>query len=289
MLVRVLTISVAGSIFAGGVLAQAPSDAPASPLDQKEASPEQKQRAEDLAVLTTTASRSTLTLPHAGRTELRREPAYRWSNSVGTSIGRHVKDAALFFWMADERPIAVTTVVWYTELGLFQEFLSLSAGPLTASRGPNAIWAPEQAGVTFQPVPDAPSPANNAAGRLNQMKALARRFQGEVVKGPPTYPEGSIWQLRLLPRPLMRYGAPEQSVGDGALFALCQDADPEACLMLDVRGDDKRPAWYFAMAPLTSRELRIRYDEDLVWSKPLIAPASDPKRPYYVLGPIKAP
>jgi hypothetical protein len=289
MFVRVLTISLAGSIFASGVMAQAPSSAPMSPLDQRQVSPEQKQRAEDLAVLTDTAGRSTVTLPNGGRAALWREPAYRWSNSVGTSIGRHVKDAALFFWMAEERPIAVTTVVWYSELGLYQEFLSLAAGPLTASRGPNAIWAPAQAGVTFTPVPDAPSPANNAAGRLSQMKALARRFQGEVVKGPPTYPEGSIWQLRLLPTPLVRYGAPEKPVGDGAVFVLCQDSDPEACLMLEVRGDDERTAWNFAMAPLTSRELKISYDDNVMWSKPLIRPASDPKRPYYVLGPIAAP
>jgi hypothetical protein len=59
--------------------------------------------------------------------------------------------------------------------------------------------------------------------------------------------------------------------------------------MLEVRGSDERPAWQFAMAPLTSRELRIRYDGELVWSKPLIAPANDPKRSYYVRGPSKAP
>ena len=110
-----------------------------------------------------------------------------------------------------------------------------------------------------------------------------------MVKGPPTYPEGSIWQLRLLPRPLVRYGAPEQSVGDGAVFGFCQDSDPEACLVLEVRGSDERPAWHFAIAPLTSRELRIRFDEDLVWSKPQIAPANDSKRPYYVFGPTAAP
>jgi hypothetical protein len=282
MLVRALTVSLVGWIFAGSVMAQTPSNPEAE-------SPEQKQRAEDLAVLADAAGRSAISLPNGGRAELRREPAYRWSNSVGTTIGRHVKDAALFFWMADERPVAVNTVVWYSEIGVYQEFLSLSPGPLTASRGPTAIWTPAQPGVTFQPVPDSPSPANNAAGRLSQMKAIAGRFRGEVVKGPPTYPEGSIWQLRLLPRPLVRYGAPEKLAGDGAVFAFCQDSDPEACLMLEVRGEGQRSAWNFAMAPLTSRELKIWHDEELVWSKPLIRPASDPRRPYYVLSPNGTP
>jgi hypothetical protein len=281
MLIRVLTVALVGLIFAPCVMAQAPPAAASLP--------DQKQRAEDLTALTNTAAQSTITLPNGVQAKLWREPAYRWSNSVGTSIGRHVKDAAVFFWMAEERPIAITTVVWYSELGMFQEYLSLSAGPLTATRGPNSIWDPMQAGIAFQPVPDAPAPAGNAAGRLSQMKALARRFRGEIVKGPPTYPEGSIWQLRLLPTPLARYGIAEKAIGDGAVFALCQDSDPDACLMLEVQGSNERPVWNFAMAPLTSRELRVSYDDNVVWSKPLIAPAKDPKRPYFVLGPIAAP
>jgi hypothetical protein len=282
MLSRALTVWLAGLIFAGRVMAEPPSN-------PEPESPEPTQRAEDLAVLADTAGQSVLTLPNGVKAELRREPAYRWSNSVGTTIGRHVKDAALFFWMADGRPVAVTTVVWYSEIGVYQEFLSLAGGPVTASRGRTAIWAPAQPGVTFQLVPDAPAPAPNAAGRLSQMKSLAGRFRGEVVKGPPTYPEGSIWQLRLLPRPLVRYGGPEQPVRDGAVFAFCQDSDPEACLLLEVRGEGERSAWQFAMAPLTSRAVKVWYDEELVWSKPLLRPASDPKGPYYVLSPNSAP
>lgn len=282
VLIRALTISLILSILPRCGLAQEPSSAPISVL-------EQKQRAEDLSVLIKTAERSTVALPNGARAKLWREPAYRWSNSVGTSIGRHVKDASLFFWMVEERPVAVTTTVWYSELGIFQECLSLSTSPLTASRDSSVIWSPAQPGVTFQPVPDAPSPAKSAVSRLSQMKGLTKRFQGEVVKGPPTYPAGSIWQLRLLPTPLVRYGAGEKPVGDGAVFAFCQDSDPETCLMLEVRGDDERPVWHFALAPLTSRELRISYDENLVWTKPLKAPANDPKQPYYVLVPTTLP
>lgn len=282
MQLRAFTILMAAGIIAGAALAQ-------SPPTPNEDSADAKQRAEDLAVLTNTAARSPIRLPNGTRAELLREPAYRWSNSVGTTIGRHVKDAALFFWMADERPVAVTTVVWYSEIGIYQEFLSLATGTVSAMRGSSSVWTPTQAGINFQPVPDAPQPANNAAGRLTQMKAIARRFHGEVVKGPPTYPEGSIWQLRLLPRPLVRYGAAEKIVGDGAVFALCQDSDPEACLLLEVRGNDEKSAWNFAMAPLTSRELKIKYGDELVWSKPLIRPASDPQRPYYVLSPNTVP
>ncbi|HUQ72963.1 MAG TPA: hypothetical protein VM165_25770 [Planctomycetaceae bacterium] len=280
----VLVATLTAFLFAEVSSAEEPPSATREPV-----TPDQKRRADDLAVLANVAGRAPIVLPNGGRAELQREPAYRWSNSVGTTIGRHVKDAALFFWMADDRPVAATTVVWYSELGLYQEFLSLAPGPLTASRGTNAVWAPTQAGVTFQPVPEAPSPAANAAGRFSQMKAIAGRFRGEVVKGPPTYPEGSLWQLRLLPRPLVRYGAQGEPARDGAVFALCQDSDPEACLLLEVRGDGDRSAWHFAVGALTSRELKVWYDDNLVWTKPLIRPASDPKRPYYVLSPNAVP
>jgi hypothetical protein len=43
------------------------------------------------------------------------------------------------------------------------------------------------------------------------------------------------------------------------------------------------------MGPLTSRETKGWCDDTLVWSKPLIAPPNDPKRPYFVAGPFAAP
>ena len=76
---------------------------------------------------------------------------------------------------------------------------------------------------------------------------------------------------------------------DGAVFAFCQDSDPDVLLMLEARVADRDPEWHFAMGPLTSREAKGWCDQALVWSKPLIAPPNDPKRPYFVVGPFAAP
>jgi hypothetical protein len=73
------------------------------------------------------------------------------------------------------------------------------------------------------------------------------------------------------------------------VFALCQDADPEACLLLELRGDDDRAAWYYALAPLTSREVKVWHHEDLVWKKAKLGPARDRTQTYYVLGPNATP
>jgi hypothetical protein len=179
--------------------------------------------------------------------------------------------------------------VWYSQLGLYHEFQSLASEPLTAERERKTIWAPAQAGIEFAPVPDAPPPAATEAARLVQMRSIARRFRAEIIKGRPSFPEGSVWQLRLLPRPLLRYGNPTGLARDGAIFAFCQDTDPDVFLMLEAQAAGGELEWRFAMGPLTSRETKGWYDDALIWSKPLIAPPTDPKRPYFVAGPFAAP
>jgi hypothetical protein len=36
----------------------------------------------------------------------------------------------------------------------------------------------------------------------------------DVIKGPPAYPDGSIWQLRLLVTPVVRYGGRGDILGE---------------------------------------------------------------------------
>src|SRR5204863_2646203 len=142
--------------------------------------------------------------------------------------------------------------VWYPQVGLYQEFQSLAFGPLTAERGGKTLWEPAQPGVKFAPLPDAPQPAATEPKRSIQLKSLAARFRAEVVKGAPTYPDGSVWQLRLMTKPLVRYGSPEKLARDGAVFVFCQDTDPDVFLMLEARGkgdDGERDelVWHYAM------------------------------------------
>lgn len=248
-----------------------------------------EQRAEALAVLEKAAGGFALKRENGDALTLRREPVYRWTNAIAAAIGREVKDAAVFVWVADDRPAAIGSVIWYSKIGLYHEFQSLQSEPITAEREGKKIWAPAQSGLEFKPLPGTPRPAATQAARLVQMRAIAGRFRAEVIKGPPSFPKDSVWQLRLLPTPLLRYGNPSCPVRDGAIFAFCQDTDPDAFLMLEARPVGDELQWCFAMGPLASRETKAWYDNALVWSKPLIAPPTDPKRPYFVAGPFAAP
>jgi|SRR5579863_495696 len=248
-----------------------------------------EQRAKDSAALAQAAAGCAIRLESGQNAELRREAIYRWSNPIAATIEREVRDAGVFVWTLNDRPVVIGSVVWYTQLGMYHEFQSLAVEPLTAEREGKKIWEPAQAGVEFKPLADTAPPAAIDARRLIQMKSIAERFRAEVIKGPPSFPAGSVWQLRLLPKPLLRYGNSSSPTRDGAIFAFCQDADPDVFLMLEARAAGDELAWHFAMGPLTSRETKAWYGDQLIWSKPLIQPPSDSKRPYFVAGPFPVP
>ncbi|MGE5193539.1 MAG: hypothetical protein ACM3U2_13680, partial [Deltaproteobacteria bacterium] len=194
-------------------------ESPGSPDSPGGASSQSSQeRADELALLAKTAASYTVKLDGNRPAEFDREPAFRWNNLIAGT-----KDAALFLWMADGRPAVACTILWRPELGMFHEFQSLALQPLQAERAGKKEWEVSQPGIRFAPVAGAPQPESTAARRLNQMKKLAGQFSAEVVKGPPAYPEGSVWQLRLLPKPVARYGGSQHPARDGAVFAFCQD------------------------------------------------------------------
>ncbi len=151
-----------------------PADPPQTQLKEASQKRTRQERAGDLAVLTNAAAKYALKIENGPAVSLRREPVYRWSNSIAAAIGREVKDAAVYVWLADGRPAAIGSVVWYTQIGLFHEFQSLAPGPLTAERDRKTIWEAGQSGIEFRPVPDSPRPAD-AAGAAIGANAIDRR------------------------------------------------------------------------------------------------------------------
>ena len=99
---------------------------------------------------------------------------------------------------------------------ILHEFHSLAPKALFSQGGATG-WQPADAGIKFEPVPDAPEPATENGRRLAQMWAIARRFSA-----------GMVWnqmkvELRFLRKPIYRYELPDQDshVIDGALFGYC--------------------------------------------------------------------
>jgi hypothetical protein len=188
-------------------------------------------------------------------------PVLRWSNTVSGT-----KDGIVGMWIARGRP---QVIVQFSQRNVFiHEFCSTATGPLTTYRNGQAVWSPAVAGVTMQPIPDAPPPAETAVKRLTQMRKLAERF--EVIDDfRPNYadPKTERHTLRLLTKPLYRY-EPSSEVIDGAVFGLVITTDPESLLLIEAHKTDKGAEWRYALTRMTVYALTGKLDGEQVWSAP---------------------
>jgi hypothetical protein len=80
--------------------------------------------------------------------------------------------------------------------------------------------------------------------------------------------EGSEWVLRLLPKPLYRYGSPQSEVLDGAIFSFVQGTNPEVVVLLEAGrvGETEEYEWRFVFCAMTSYSVRALYQDKPVWS-----------------------
>ena len=74
----------------------------------------------------------------------------------------------------------------------------------------------------MKPIPGAPAPADSAAGRLRQMRALTREFTSRQ-----TNRAGVDSAMRLLSQPLYRYEGTSGEPIDAGLFVFVHGGAPE--------------------------------------------------------------
>lgn len=208
--------------------------------------------------------------------------ALRWANNA-----RGSEDGATVIYVHEGRPVAVACLYPW-EGRVVQELGSLSLQPIIARRDGAVIWRPQEAGVKFAEIPDAPKPEASPAQRLRQMKSLAGQFQSTML-GWKAADTDDREELRLLQRPLYRYEAKRGQVVDGAVFVFVMGTDPEAALLIEAVGDGDAAKWRFAYARRTSGELEGRYRGQVVWKAPRYSNTSDASQPNLaVFAPIPA-
>jgi hypothetical protein len=186
------------------------------------------------------------------------QPLLRWTDPT-----REFSDGGLWAWRVSGRPVAVVGIELYFHWSL--EFVSLSTGLVKAEES-GVHWAPRTGGVAFKEIPEAPAPAADEAGRLRQMRDLAKRF---VAREYWVGGNGQHYALRLLPRPVDRYSDPRSGVVDGGLFIFAHGTNPEVLLMVEARRSGDGPArWSFAAAPLSHAEVVLKIGLQDVWTSP---------------------
>jgi hypothetical protein len=214
----------------------------------------------------------------ASSLKLNPEPVFR----MGKQGAQDLEEGAIFVWTgAGGRPEAAIQVFLIRNerepAGIWlHEFSSLSPRALTAARDGRPAWSPKIGGLEFKPLPAAPKPAASAAQRARQMRSLAESFRvSDYFKAK------SWWELRLLTTPIVRYGAPQGEIVDGALFAFVLGTDPEAFLFLEARSDDQGLTWHFALAPMTVYALDGVFEGKPVWKLPDRQPSWDSSKPFF--------
>ena len=189
------------------------------------------------------------------------KPVMTWTNDGDWS-------GDVFVWMRDDQPEVIGCPLTgptetKTQRIAFQEFHLLAEDPIAPADMLGQLrWAPKE-GLKRSVLEGAPDPAETPALRLAQMRQLLRDFTAQMQAD-------SLWELRLLPQPLVRYQPKEGAVVDGALFTFVwtNGTDPELILLLECRKTKDGLAWYFAPVRFTYRELWLKYHDKEVWHGP---------------------
>jgi hypothetical protein len=199
------------------------------------------------------------------------EPLHRWTDPT-----REFSGGALWAFRTSGRPVAIYSLELYGS-SWSHEFVSLSTGRIIADND-QVRWAPSKSGVAYHEVPDAPLPVEDEAGRLRQMRDMARRFAAREFWA------GRNNSLRLLPHPIYRYSDPASRLLDGAIFAYANGTNPELLLLLEARRPGDGPTgWWYAAARFARAELNLELGSRDVWTAPILDKdlILQPQDPYY--------
>src|SRR5262249_24436631 len=152
------------------------------------------------------------------------KPVFR----MGRQSAQDIEEGAIFLWTGEAgRPEAAIQVFLIRNAehprGIWlHEFTSLSPRRVAAVRGGRATWSPRTPGSELRPVPGARKRAGSVAQRTRQMREMAGNFRAS-----DNFKARGWSELRLLPTPIARYGGPDTSLVDGAVFAFVIGTDPE--------------------------------------------------------------
>lgn len=190
------------------------------------------------------------------------QAVFRHSQPVrGDDIG------AVYLWVdADKRPAVIGTTFAFTFQGetrvVAHEFHSLADGPLTATWRGRQPWTPKEPGLQFRPVPKSPAVAADPKVRQRQAREIARRFSANTIDH-----DERRWELRLVSKALHEFDLQQpKQVQSGSLFVMCQGTDPELILSIEARKQDNRLQWHYAAASFTDYALKLRLDDQEVWT-----------------------
>jgi len=208
------------------------------------------------------------------------EPLYRYSQE-----SRSYPDAVVWAWSDGGRPAALLTLacnIGPNRQELTYEFDSLSTKPLICKNEGQEFWTPRGPGLEMRSLGGTPTPAEDRAGRLQQIGELIGRMKASEVIVEDG--ESKKTDLSWLSQPVYRYSDPANGVVDGALCFACIETNPEVLLVLEVHRRGQSPAaWHFGFNRVSYAALSVLMDDKKLWTAPVISSGTSPGEPYYLV------
>lgn len=173
-------------------------------------------------------------------------------------------------WTDDGMPLVMASFFTFEFRGTREkhEFISLADSALVASYKDKVAWHPKEPGLKWNPLPAKISngsrgTAGSKVRRLSQMRRFASHFKNQI-----TSREGTDSELRFLTQPIYRFDSKKHKVLDGAIFSYSIGTDPEVLLILKTADGVQ---WDYALARLSSLDLRCQLDGQEIWKVDRIA------------------
>jgi hypothetical protein len=198
------------------------------------------------------------------------DPCLRWTNPIGGA-----PDGIVAVYAHNGgRPAAIGQFLLNVNKKWLNEFTIIPESDVTIRRSDRWFWKPSEYVCKFTDLPRSPLPAARPVQRLAQMRAIAADFS--VID----HFKGTKQDLRLLRQPVYRYSE-EGKVLDGAVFIFVLGTDPECCVFLEACQDNKGSRYRYAVAPMTTFQLGVRYKDRFVWEIERRGVAGAKSRSYY--------
>ena len=187
-----------------------------------------------------------------------REPIFAFTDPTRAENG-----GTLWLIGTEGRPQAILSLfLTSSEAHWTYEFTSLTTESLLIEKPDDWQWRPNESGLTLNDFAKTEPPAETAAGRLVQMKRLARDFSATEI-----YFDASQTELRLLPQPLLRYTDARQGIVDGVIFAFAHGTNPEILLLIETgKFNQETSGWRYGAARMAAAEVRLRLGPTEVWT-----------------------
>jgi hypothetical protein len=201
--------------------------------------------------------------------KLHEKPVFRYSD-----VPRRIEDATLWVWMRDQRPVALQKI----EAANARKrptwthcFASLTDDLVVAKWPDGQTFETTKPGVTFTELKDGPRPAATDKARRLQLRDLVRRFSVTITND---LKKNVKEELRLLPSPVVTYGAEGTPVDAGSVFGFAASGtNPDAYLLLELRpANGDSPRWHYGWVRMTTGGLSARLDDNEVWTAPFVPP-----------------